>query len=92
MSGSPDEDIFDRATAERRVLLSSDTDFGAILVMRQSRRPSVILLRRGTSRRGGPVAALVERILPEASEALDAGAIVVIDSGRVRIRTLPIGG
>jgi predicted nuclease of predicted toxin-antitoxin system len=92
LSRAPDEIVFERAAAESRVVVSADTDFGTLLALTNARSPSVLLLRRGTPRRGAPVAALLSRVLPDVQEPLTAGAVVVIDLGRVRVRTLPVGG
>lgn len=90
MQASPDPDIFDRAAAEDRILVSADTDFGTLLAMRQAAKPSVILMRRLP---GSPLLQLpiLRQVLPQVAEDLEAGCIVVIAEDRVRVRRLPFG-
>jgi predicted nuclease of predicted toxin-antitoxin system len=91
MSRAADEDVFVRAVQEERVLVSGDTDFGAILAVRQEKRPSVILFRRASQRRPDVQAQLLCVNLPNVKAVLEEGAIVVLEDARVRIRLLPIG-
>lgn len=93
MSKADDDVIFDRAAVEDRVIVSSDTDFGMLLAIRQSKKPSIILLRLfGTMQRASEQVALIEANLPNIEVHLNAGCIVVIEPSQVRIRLLPIGG
>jgi predicted nuclease of predicted toxin-antitoxin system len=87
-----DATIFAHAAAEDRVILSADTDFGAILAVRNERKPSVVIFRRGTDRSPDHQVELLLGVLPSVSESLDAGCVVVIEETRVRLRMLPIGG
>lgn len=90
MQAASDRDIFERAAREHRVIVSADTDFGTMLALRAAFEPSVILLRGSTPR--SPDAQLVELVanLPAIEDALAAGAVVVIDEHRIRVRSLPI--
>ena len=90
MSSATDNEIVARALSEGRIIVSADTDFGALLALGNSAKPSFILFRR-TDRR--PVSQLMHLLgnLGQVAEALDKGAVVVFDDRRVRIRTLPIG-
>src|SRR5690606_28412021 len=45
MGTASDEAIFERALAERRIIVSVDTDFGRIVALRQTSQPSVIVFR-----------------------------------------------
>jgi predicted nuclease of predicted toxin-antitoxin system len=90
MRTAEDEIIFELAEREDRVIVSLDTDFATLLAQRQQTKPSVILFRRERGRRPTDQAALLLRNLPQVSEALSAGSIVVIEQTRIRIRPLPI--
>ena len=48
---APDAVVFKVALDEERVLVSADTDFGALLVPARHTRPSLILFRHGSPRR-----------------------------------------
>jgi len=91
LQAAPDEVIFEQAAREGRILISADTDFGAILALRREKKPSVVLFRRVTHRPASQVVLLLAN-LPQLEAPLRKGSIVVFDRGRVRIRRLPIGG
>jgi predicted nuclease of predicted toxin-antitoxin system len=86
----PNGAIFEKAFNERRVILTFDLDFGEILALSRGRKVSVVLFRLRNARaphvieRFGPV---LEDSLP----ALEAGAVVVVEETRHRVRHLPIG-
>ena len=92
MQSVSDHAVPELAIAEERVLISDDNDFGALLALRQSSKPSFILLRGDVERRpDGQVAVLLD-CLPTLTEHLGRGAVAVITRDRLRIRHLPIPG
>jgi predicted nuclease of predicted toxin-antitoxin system len=90
MSRATDTEILEVAEQDNRVIISADTDFGTLLAMSGATRPSVLLIRLTSPRRVESLAALVHVNLPEVADALDAGAVVVLEDGRVRVRALPM--
>ncbi len=85
-----DGKIFDKATAEDRVILTFDLDFGEIVALSRGSRTSVILFRLRNARTENVIARL-RPVLAESSEALGRGAVVIVEDGRHRVRLLPVG-
>lgn len=82
--------IFERAAAEDRVLVSTDTDFGALLATRSAQKPSVIQFRGRSSRQPDALAHAIVSNLVQLADALVTGSIVTFEPSRVRVRVLPI--
>ncbi|MHB1931345.1 MAG: DUF5615 family PIN-like protein [Acidimicrobiales bacterium] len=70
--------------------MSADADFGALLAGSGAGAPSVVLLRSGDDLSPGEQSMLLIGNLPAVTADLDAGAVVVIDRRRMRVRRLPI--
>ena len=85
-----DDVIFDRAAAERRILVSADADFGTLLALRSSQQPSVIQFRGEGSRKPDVLARTLLANLRQLVDSLENGCIVTFEPARVRVRLLPI--
>jgi predicted nuclease of predicted toxin-antitoxin system len=91
LSSASDEAVIATARRESRVLVSADTDFGALLAVSGATTPSFLLMRRAANRRADEQARLILDNLDAVAADLDAGAIVVLGEATIRIRRLPIG-
>ncbi len=91
LHNADDKLVFEAARNESRVLVSADTDFGALLTLGHLSTPSVILLRHGSPRRPDQQAALLLANLDALVEDLQLGAIVVFRRNKIRIRKLTLG-
>lgn len=86
---APDDALMAWAVQEDRVVLTHDQDFNTLLAHSRTGKPSVVLLRTSSLR----VDRVGERLLNALSAArsdLEAGAILVVEDKRVRVRSLPI--
>ncbi len=91
MQSASDEEVFELATREKRILISADTDFATILALRRRKKPSVILFRRALRRPDVQVKFLLTN-LPNLEQPLKEGSIIILEDARIRVRSLPIGG
>lgn len=83
--------IMERAANEERVLISADTDFGALLALRIQSKPSFILLRWPDLRRPTDQVRVILGNIPQIEDDLLTGCVTVIEETRIRVRMLPIG-
>jgi predicted nuclease of predicted toxin-antitoxin system len=91
MQTATDSEILERARDEGRVLISADTDFGTLLVLREESKPSLVLFRRSSKRPDSQVAFLLAN-LTSLRTSLEEGSVVVIEDTRIRVRSLLVGG
>ena len=86
----PDGQIFERASAERRIVLTFDLDFSEIAARCKGPWASIIVFRLvdATSRH---VAERLDVVLAATAGSLERGAVVTVEETRFRIRNLPIG-
>jgi len=87
-----DPEILLAAAEEGRILLTADTDFGALLALGSLASPSVLLLRSADHLRPSEQAELIAVNLPSIADDLEKGAIASLTRDRLRVRDLPIAG
>ena len=83
-----DPEIMEWARQHAAVVLTHDLDFGATLALTHAEGPSVVQMRSDIS----PEAAgnSVISVLRAYGEELAAGALIIIDEARQRVRLLPL--
>jgi len=89
--GSPtasDYEILEWAMQNRYIVFTHDLDFGTILALTQANGPSVLQVR-GQNILPEAIAPLVVKALNQYNKELEAGALIVIDETRSRVRILP---
>jgi predicted nuclease of predicted toxin-antitoxin system len=86
-----DELVTEAAARERRCLVTADLDFPQLLAASRAARPSVVVLRLRDPR-PEKVRVRLLAVLDACGDALDGGAIVVVDDAGSRVRRLPLPG
>jgi len=84
-----DHTIMKWAIENDHVVLTHDLDFGAILATTQGTGPSVIQIRTQDIL-SESFRVLLVRVLREFRKQLEAGALIVVDESRSRVRILPL--
>lgn len=84
-----DTDILAYADEQGYVLLTHDLDFGAILAASGDSKPSVIQLR-ADDLSPETIGIMVITALRQMESELREGALVTLDSRRLRLRVLPV--
>jgi predicted nuclease of predicted toxin-antitoxin system len=89
-AGAPDTAIMALALADRRVIVSADTDFGALLAYTRATEPSVILVRELLELRPPDLVTIVLNHLDVIEPHLLTGAIAAFTTSGIRVRALPL--
>jgi len=84
-----DAEVFRWARDREYVILTQDLDFGQLLYHTRQGGPSVVMLRIRNESDPAQRARVCE-VIRFAQDALELGALVVIDERRARLRRLPI--
>ncbi len=85
----PDDQILAKALLEQRVVLTCDLDFGELLAASGGAVPSVVLFRT-RNQTPGVITPRLLQVLGSCRDALETGAIVIVEDGGFRLRRLPI--
>jgi predicted nuclease of predicted toxin-antitoxin system len=84
-----DPELMEWARTNDHLLLTHDLDFGTLLAQTQTSRPSVVIVRAADPSVATVGNQVLDAIRQHATE-LAAGALVVVDVSRSRVRILPI--
>ncbi len=84
----PNGEIFTKAGAEKRIVVTFDLDFGEIIALSISRNVSAIVFRLRNTRTQHVIDRLA-LVLPKILGFLESGAIVIIEEWRFRVRHIP---
>ena len=86
---SPDSEIMEYAQKHDYTVFTHDLDFGSILAITSSGKPSVIQLRMGVVIPDN-IAHIAVSALKNLSDDIDKGALITIDQRKTRVSLLPL--
>ncbi|MDR1230004.1 MAG: DUF5615 family PIN-like protein [Spirochaetaceae bacterium] len=85
---TPDNEIMNYAKSNGYAVLTNDLDFGTALALTAASKPSVVQIR-GADVRPENLLEPVVNILDKFSADIEKGALITIDTNKVRIHILP---
>ncbi|WP_169983934.1 DUF5615 family PIN-like protein [Microbispora sp. H10836] len=89
-TSAPDSTVMALAAADGRVIISADTDFGALLAYARAKEPSVVLVREIVELRPPDMVNVILGHLDVLEPHLRAGAIATFTATGIRVRALPL--
>ncbi|HVW15165.1 MAG TPA: DUF5615 family PIN-like protein [Mucilaginibacter sp.] len=84
-----DLSILEKAIAEKRIILTTDMDFGQLLAFNKHAHASVIQFRTSVFTPGN-IRQKLELVFEGFADQLDEGFIITVEDNRIRFRKLPI--
>jgi predicted nuclease of predicted toxin-antitoxin system len=90
LSRAADDVILETARERDAIVATLDADFHQTLAASRATSPSVVRIRI-EGLKGDQLAALLLQVISVARSELEAGAVVSLTPGRIRVRLLPIG-
>lgn len=90
MAAASDEAIIEYAHSHFFAIVTLDSDFHALLAVRNANKPSVIRLRVQRLRSPG-ASSLISTVLQRVGHEIQLGSFVTVTSRNIRVRSLPIG-
>ena len=89
LAEAEDVEIISQATLENRIIVTLDADFHRLLALAQARHPSIIRIRiQGL--KAEEFSGLVQNVLSQCFDDLDAGSMISVSDLQVRVRRLPL--
>ncbi len=89
LARAPDTEILERARDQERIVVTADLDYPRLLALARSRRPGLILFRRGNYTDQQVIERLVKALEATTEDDL-YGSLITIERWRIRKRPLPI--
>jgi predicted nuclease of predicted toxin-antitoxin system len=91
IASAPDHELMQWALGEQRIVLTHDLDYGAMLAATKATGPSVVQVRTQDVR-PETLAPLLIPTLRQYESELEAGALLIVDEAKLRVRLLPLAG
>ena len=89
LSQARDSEILEFARTEKRVVVTLDADFHAILAVENASGPSVVRIRQ-EGLKGPDLTKLIKSIWPSIKEHLISGAMISVTEKSIRIKAIPL--